>query len=126
MVSDPVGGPTLHAVRRRPTDVVPAAPVRRSTVEPTFRLANSKLRVTASPSDVAATRFLLQSSKKPAQYPSGIRDRLQRKLLRMAHHRVVRLLRRLVLAGPQRATIAYFGLASRSVDSPTRLLLPSS
>jgi hypothetical protein len=63
--------------------VVPAAPVRRSTVEPTFRLANSKLRVTASPSDVAATRFLLQSSKKPAQYPSGIRDRLQRKLLRM-------------------------------------------
>src|SRR4029077_17252548 len=83
MVSDPVGGPTLHAVRRRPTDVVPAAPVRRSTVEPTFRLANSKLRVTASPSDVAATRFLLQSSKKPAQYPSGIRDRLQRKLLRM-------------------------------------------
>ena len=48
-----------------------------------FRLANTNLRVTASPSDVAATRVLLQSSKKPAQYPSGIRDRLQRKLFRM-------------------------------------------
>ncbi len=77
MVSDTVGGSTLHAVRRRATNVVPAAPACRST-DPTLRLANSNLRVTALPSDVAATRFLLQSSKRPAQYPSGIRDRLLR------------------------------------------------
>ena len=83
MVSDSVGGPTLHAVRRRATDVVLAARARRSTVEPTFRLANTNLRVAASRSDVAATRVLPRPSKKPAQYPSAIRDRLQRKLLRM-------------------------------------------
>jgi hypothetical protein len=64
--------------------VVPAAPACRSTADPTFRLANTNLRVTASRSDVAATRVLLQSSKKPVRRSSGIGDRLKRKLLRMS------------------------------------------
>ena len=84
MVSDTVGGSTLHAVRRRPTDVVPAAPACRFSADPPFRLANTNLRVTASRNDVAATRVLLQSSKKPARCSIGIRDRLKRKLFRMS------------------------------------------
>jgi hypothetical protein len=78
------GGPTLHAVRRPATNVVLAARARRSTADPTFPLANTKLRLAASRSHVAAARVLLQSSNKPARYPIDIRDRLERKLLRMS------------------------------------------
>ena len=56
MVSGTVGGPTLHAVRRPATNVVLAARARRSTADPTFRLANTNLRVAASRSHVAAAR----------------------------------------------------------------------
>jgi len=47
MVSDTVGGPTLHAVRRAVTKVELAARARRSTADPTFRLANTNLHVAA-------------------------------------------------------------------------------
>ena len=83
MVSDTVGGPTLHAFRRAATKVELAARARRSTADPTFRLANTNLRVAASRSDVAAAR-VLQPSKKPARHPIGTRDRLKRKLVRMS------------------------------------------
>jgi len=84
MVSDTVGGPTLHAVRRAVTKVELAARARRSTADPTFRLANTNLRVAASRSDAAAARVLLQPSKKPAPCSIGIGDRLKRKLVRMS------------------------------------------
>jgi hypothetical protein len=83
-VSGTVGGPTLHAVRRPATNVVLAARARRSTADPTFRLANTNLRVAPSRSHVAAARVLLQSSNKPARYPIDIADRMERKLLRMS------------------------------------------
>ena len=57
---------------------------RRPTAGPTFWLANTDLRVAASRSHVAAARVLLQSSNLPARYPIDIRDRLERKLLRMS------------------------------------------
>ena len=75
MVSDTVGGPTLHAVRRAVTKVELAARARRSTAD---------LRVAASRSDAAAARVLLQPSKKPAPCSIGIGDRLKRKLVRMS------------------------------------------
>ena len=84
MVSDTVGGPTLHAVRRAVTKVELAARARRSTADPTFRLANTNLRVAASRSDAAAAHVLLQPSKKPAPCSIGIGDRLKRKLVRMS------------------------------------------
>ena len=83
MVSDTVGGPRLHAFRRAATKVQLAARARRSTADPTFRLANTNLHVAASRSDVAAARVLLQPSKKPTN-PIGIRYRFERKLLRMS------------------------------------------
>ena len=76
-----VGGPTLHAVRRPATNVVLAARARRPTADPAFPLANTKLRVAASRSHVEGARV---TSKKPARYPIDIRDRLERKLLRMS------------------------------------------
>jgi hypothetical protein len=82
MVSDTVGGPTLHAVRRPANNVVPAARARCSTADPTCWLANTNLRVAASRGHVAAAHGLLQSSNKPARY--SIRDRLERKLLRVS------------------------------------------
>jgi hypothetical protein len=82
VVSDTVGGPMLHAIRRPAANVVPHAPARLSTTDPTFRLANTNLRVAASRSDVAAAP--LQSSKKRARYSNGIRYRLKRKLLRIS------------------------------------------
>ena len=77
MVSDTVGGPTLHAFRRAATKVELAARARRSTADPTFRLANTNLRVAASRSDAAAARVLLQPSKKPARHSIGTRERLK-------------------------------------------------
>jgi hypothetical protein len=47
MVSDTVGGPRLHAFRRAATKVQLAARARRSTADPTFRLANTNLHVAA-------------------------------------------------------------------------------
>jgi hypothetical protein len=82
MVSDTVGGPALHAVRRRATNVVPAAPARLSP-DSTFRLAYTNVSLAASRSDVEAD-VLLPSSKKPARHSNGIRDRLERKLLRVS------------------------------------------
>jgi hypothetical protein len=82
MVSDTVGGPALHAVRRRATNVVPAAPARLSP-DSTFRLAYTNVSLAASRSDVEAD-VLLPSSKKPGRHSNGIRDRLERKLLRMS------------------------------------------
>ncbi len=83
MVSDTVGEPTLHAVRRPATNVVLPVRVRR-TADPTFLLANTNLRVAASRGQVVADRVLLQSSKKPGCRLVDIRDRLERKLLRMS------------------------------------------
>jgi hypothetical protein len=61
MVSDTVGGPTLHAVRRPATNVC--------------QLANTNPRTVASRSHVAAA---------PARHPTGIRVRLELKLVRMS------------------------------------------
>jgi hypothetical protein len=82
MASDTVGGPRPHAVRRRATNVVPAA-LASPSADPTFRLANTNLHMAAPRSDVEATRVLLQPSKKPTN-PIGIRYGFERRLFRVS------------------------------------------
>ena len=82
MVSDTVGGPTLHAVRKPATNVVLPARARRFTAEPTFRIENTNRRVAASRGQGEAGRVLFQSRKKPGRRLIDIRD--GRKLLRMS------------------------------------------
>jgi hypothetical protein len=74
MVSDTLGGPTLHAVRRPATNVVPGARARRSAADPTCQLVNTNPRTVASRHVAAA----------PARHPIGIRVRLELKLVRMS------------------------------------------
>lgn len=116
MMSDTVGGPTLHAIRRPATNVVLPACAHRFTADPIFRLANTNLRVAASRSEIEVGRVPFQSSKKPGRRLIDIRDGRERKLLRMSAillfvgsvgwcWPVLNELRSLVLVSPAAASI---------------------
>jgi hypothetical protein len=77
-VSDTVGGPTLHTIRRRATNVVPPPYLHCSAADTTFRprLENISRRVTPSRSPFEAGRVLRQSSKEPARFIDDLKRKL--------------------------------------------------